>query len=380
MLRFSRALRVGGHSITADAVALHSSKSAFSRLPSSSSIMLLLPGASCSYATSTTIPPNHIFKPYPTLKDSSGKLLARVSGRTDVPLSELSLSQFWDKLVQKHADRPALICRHEPPHLHQVGPSSPSPIADDSSCLRWSYADMDAHITSVARGLQNLGVGPGSVVAVLMMNNSAYGALQWATAKLGAILVTLNPSYSTRELGQALNQVKASTLVLVPGLRSSDYLAALNGLMPSLASNGKGGEVDDENFPMLKRLVLVDNLTQRPKRWEGTSVHTKDGLTFAQALEKLNGKALDYRDVLAEGQAAAKQGGNALPQVDPQQVINLQLTSGTTGRPKAVALTSRNLLNNVGFCAQFEVGAIALTLAFFFTGNGHWAEPQDHSE
>ncbi|KDN37912.1 acetyl-CoA synthetase-like protein [Tilletiaria anomala UBC 951] len=295
------------------------------------------------------------YKPWPTARDAKGKLVSRVSGPTEEALSEKSLASFWNTLVSKHGGRSALICKHEPPDQHAVGARSIAKGADtvaaSSDCLRWSFADMNAHIDDLVRGLSHIGVQNGSIVAVLMMNNSAYAALQWATAKLGAILVTLNPSYSARELAHVLKQVQASTLVLVPGLRTSDYLESLQKILPGLASASAGTHGDktllqEESMPFLKRLVVVDNLSGRPRRWESSSLHVQQGLTFAEALGHLYGKAVDYRDLLSEGQAATKSHLQSLPDVDPLQVINLQLTSGTTGRPKAVALTSRNLLNN----------------------------------
>lgn len=176
-------------------------------------------------------------------------------------------------------------------------------------------------------------------------NCSAYGALQWACAEVGAILVTLNPAYSTAELRRALTLVEATTLFIVPSLRNTNYLDSLLELLPSLHSSASGSGdptiLQDETLPCLKRVVMVDNLDNRPKHWESSSVLAQQGKRFADAMADVHGRAIDYRDLLVTSSSASKAAS-----VANTDVINLHLTSGTTGQPKAVALTSRNLLNN----------------------------------
>ncbi len=176
-------------------------------------------------------------------------------------------------------------------------------------------------------------------------NCSAYGALQWACAEIGAVLVTLNPAYSTSELRRAINLVEATTLFIVPSLRGSNYLDSLLELLPSLSSStstsGDPTVLQDEALPSLSRVVLLDNLDNRPRHWESNSVLAQQGKSFADAMSTLHHRAIDYRDLLVSAKSAASK-----PKVLNTDVINLQLTSGTTGMPKAVALTSRNLLNN----------------------------------
>lgn len=194
-----------------------------------------------------------------------------------------------------------------------------------------------------------------AVLTAVNRNCSAYGALQWAATEIGAILVVLNPAYSPAELKRAINLVEASTLVVVPSLRGVSYIDSLHELLPSLSSasaaTGDKTILQDENLPSLQRVVMVDNLSNRPSRWESSSLLARQGKTFADAMDALNGRAIDYRDLLGSSKSKPPE------KVLNSDVINLQLTSGTTGKPKAVALTSRNLLNNgiaIGDTLQFS--------------------------
>lgn len=288
------------------------------------------------------------FEQKPTQRDAQGRLLSRVSGPTDRPLSKETLGQFWNGRVAQFGHRPALIVRHEPADQH----GSQTTASESESCIRWTFEQMDDHVRQLVRGMRGLGVKKGDRVAVLMMNNSAMASLQIATALVGAILVTLNPSYTTKQLLSALNHVDASFLFIVPSLRSSNYIENLCSILPSLSSsapslNGDRHEINDEKCPSLRRIVLLDNLSNRPgSRWSSESILGRThGFTFKDALDKLNNHAIDYRELLI----AHDQGDL---HADEQQglkcndIVNLQLTSGTTGAPKAVALSSHNLVNN----------------------------------
>lgn len=114
-------------------------------------------------------------------------------------------------------------------------------------------------------------------------------------------------------------------------------------MLPSLKSSSSSDPtiISDESVPTLKRLILVDNLSSRPKNWESSSFLANQGLGIDVALERLNGRVIEYRDLLSR-----KVKEKELPEVDCDEVVNLQLTSGTTGSPKAVCLSSYNLLNN----------------------------------
>lgn len=271
---------------------------------------------------------SYTYAAHPTQRNAAGALLSRVAGPTTPPLFEASLGDFWSGLVSQYSDNAAIVSAHEPPDAH--ADLTKEKQQGDEACLRWSFGEMDEHVQTLTRGMKRLGIRKGERVAVLAMNNSAMAALQLATALVGAPLVTLNPSYAPRELARALKHVGAKALFIVPSLRTTDYTAHLQSILPSLsqqAANQKGKEINDETLPLLKNIVLIDNITGRPNGWESESALARAGVSFGQARSQLNGWAWDYREVLQMG----KQGKEEMDIVRAHDVVNLQLTSGTTG-------------------------------------------------
>lgn len=122
-----------------------------------------------------------------------------VQGTTDVPLLEHTFPEFFEReLLARYAERLALVSMHEPRNIH----NHPRPPArwESSQYLRWSFEDLDSHVAALSRGLVKLGVQRGDRVGVVMGNNSLYGVLQWACARIGAVLVTINPAYKMTEM------------------------------------------------------------------------------------------------------------------------------------------------------------------------------------
>ncbi|KAF8488064.1 acyl-CoA synthetase [Gautieria morchelliformis] len=265
--------------------------------------------------------------------------MSSVEGSLDPPLSTSTLSEYFrSEILAKHHSRPALICPRELPTPHG-GPLSQN--HNDSKYLAWDFAEFDRHIEALSRGLVSLGIKRGDRVGVVMGNTSVYALLQWACARVGAILVTLNPAYRAPELVQALKLVGVSALFIVPSLRGSDYLSMLSSALPSLSTSASSTIVSDV-LPDLRSLVLVDNI--------GT------GDRFEAALTRMK-CTIDYRELFMWQQSAAEDKYiNELSQISTKDdVINLQFTSGTTGAPKAVSLTHQ-LLNNalsIGRCMKF---------------------------
>ncbi|KAF8157017.1 hypothetical protein B0H34DRAFT_783221 [Crassisporium funariophilum] len=259
-----------------------------------------------------------------------------VQGPLEPPLSTQTLPEYFaTEILSKHSLRPALICRKELPRSHG-GPASQN--LGVTTHLAWDFAEFDKHIGALARGLLGMGVQKGDRVGVIMGNTSAYAMLQWACARVGAILVTLNPAYRLTELAGVLNLVGVKHLFVVPRLRNSGYVRMLAEAFPEIRGT-KPGEMQIADVPELRNLVVVDN----------TEADRAD-------LARLYIKSMvDWREVLMwqEGgreDRMLKELGAGLHKDD---VINLQFTSGTTGSPKAVSLTHSNLINNglsIGRC------------------------------
>ncbi|KAJ3999585.1 acyl-CoA synthetase [Lentinula boryana] len=258
--------------------------------------------------------------PY-TLRRAS--TLSIVQGPLYPPLSNRTLSEYFtEEILQRHSTRPALICSSERPRAHG-GPSSKN--LGKTSHLAWDFDEFERHIDAASRGLLSMGVQKGDRIGIIMGNNSTYAILQWAAARIGAILATINPSYRTDELIGTLRLVGIKHLVIVPSLRSSQYLKILLERFPSLASSNPG-EIQEAELPELRNLIVVNN---------------RDEHELVKA-------AVDWREIIfwREDTREAKLVRDIAQSLDKDEVINLQFTSGTTGAPKAVSLTHHNLLNN----------------------------------
>jgi len=197
---------------------------------------------------------------------------------------------------------------------------------------RLTYSELRQAVDELARGLLGLGFAKGERIGVWSTNNVEWLLLQLATARIGAVLVNINPANRTRELAHALARSEVQGLFVIPRFRSSDYIGMLLELVPELEQGDT--KLANAGFPHLRTVVAYDPAaparTERPARgflvWQ-EAIAASRGVTFHQ---------LD--DITA-----------ALDRDDP---INIQYTSGTTGFPKAVVLTHHNILNNAYFTAQ----------------------------
>jgi fatty-acyl-CoA synthase len=147
----------------------------------------------------------------------TAEALSYLHGANPVPLLGETIGENLDRTVARFPDRDAVISVHQG--------------------VRQTYAEFHAAVTEIARGLLALGIEPGDRVGIWSPNNAEWVTLQYATAKVGAILVNVNPAYRTSELAYALAQSAVSTLVLAPRFRQADYLAMLDevaGQVPTL--------------------------------------------------------------------------------------------------------------------------------------------------
>ncbi|MGD2173751.1 MAG: AMP-binding protein [Gammaproteobacteria bacterium] len=230
----------------------------------------------------------------------------------DTPLLGATIPGHFKSIVERFPDREAVVSL--PQHR------------------RLSFREFSAAIDRLAAGLAALGFERGDRIGVWSTNNVEWLLIQMATARIGAILVNINPAYRVTELGYALRQSEVQCLFVIPRFRSSDYVAMLLELIPELKNESDGLESTD--FAHLSRVVLFD-----PGDADSTTAPAA-GFTA-------------WQEVIAAGENTPLAGLDELTAgLDRDDVINIQYTSGTTGFPKAVMLTHHNILNNAWFSAQ----------------------------
>jgi fatty-acyl-CoA synthase len=220
-------------------------------------------------------------------------------GETTPPLIEQTIGQNFTDTVAAHGDNEALV--------------------EFSSGRRWTYAELDRDVDALARGLIGAGIEKGDRVGVWAPNCAEWTLTQYATAKIGAILVNVNPSYRTHELSYAVQQSGLRLLVSATQFKTSDYRAMVEETWPQLGTAGGGP---------LERVVYI-----------GTD---------------------DWDAVLAEGEGLPEDAvAERMARLSPHDPINIQYTSGTTGYPKGATLSHVNILNN----GYFTTETINLTAA-----------------
>ncbi len=221
-------------------------------------------------------------------------------GTSSTKLIGETIGRHFDRAVATYGDRDALIVRHQG--------------------VRWSYRELGRRVDDLAAGLLSLGLEPGDRVGIWSQNCAEWALTQFATAKAGLILVNINPAYRRTEIEYALNKVGCKALVTSPALKSSDYLAILNDLMPELKA-ATPGKLKANKIPELRTVIRLGK-------------------------DKTPGM-LNFDDVASAGSNAERSRLVELTATlqfdDP---INIQFTSGTTGFPKGATLTHRNILNN----------------------------------
>jgi len=234
---------------------------------------------------------------------------SEASGANQPPLIEQTLGDFFDAMAAKQPDHPALVSAHQG--------------------LRYSYRELQAESNKLASALLGLQLVPGDRVGIWSHNNAQWLLVQLATAKVGLILVNINPAYRVSELDYALNKVGCKALVTMARFKTSNYIGMLRELAPELDS-AVAGNLTSARLPDLKSVVWIDS--------PGDSIDEPGMLRFS--------------DLLASGDAADKRVGQIAATLKGTDAINIQFTSGTTGFPKGATLTHRNILNNGFFIGR----------------------------
>jgi fatty-acyl-CoA synthase len=235
-----------------------------------------------------------------------------VAGKVEPPLDYATIPEALKRTVEKFGDRDALIFPKEN--------------------VKLSYKEFDQQVDDLAAGLLSLGLGKGDRLGIWSPNRLEWVITQFATARIGIILVTINPAYQLSEVEYALNKVSCKAIITAKQFKRSNYIEMLNTLAPELEHCEKG-VLNSKRLPDLKIIIGMFEEGEEPPK----------GMLAYHDVMKLKGKH-DQLDRITKN-------------LSPFEPINIQFTSGTTGAPKGATLTHCNILNN----ARFVLNGMCLT-------------------
>jgi fatty-acyl-CoA synthase len=253
-------------------------------------------------------------------------MLSYAHGADDRPLIGQTIGDFFDAICATHAGQEALVSCHQG--------------------IRWTYGELHARVDELARALIGLDIHKGDRVGIWSPSHAEWVVTQFAAAKIGAILVNVNPAYRVHELEYSLRQSGCSTLIIAPPFKTTDYAALLGELCPELAGS-RPGELHAAKLPELRTVVAFG-----PQRLAG-AYHWEEVRSYAKGVTP---------DALAARQREQEFD-------DP---TDIQYTSGTTGLPKGATLSHHGILNNTlafGAYLRFsDQDRLCVTFPFFHTG------------
>jgi fatty-acyl-CoA synthase len=222
------------------------------------------------------------------------------------PLLRETIGSLFDRTVEKYPDGEALIARHQG--------------------IRWTYSEYKKEVEDLATGLLALGLEPGERIGIWAPNCFEWCLTQYATAKIGAIMVNINPAYRVFELEYALNKSGCRAIIAAERFKSSEYLQMIRDLAPEL-ENCEPGRLVSTKLPSLEMVIRLG---------EGK---TPGMLNFADVCRMGGGHELERLRRIQS-------------RLTPSDSINIQFTSGTTGNPKGATLTHHNIVNNAHIVAS----------------------------
>ena len=237
--------------------------------------------------------------------------VSHVRGDTSTPLWQKTVWQVLEDTAASYPDRDAAVFRE--------------------SGERWTWSEFKARCDQLAAGLRELGLEKGDRIGIWSPNLPEWVLTQFATARLGLVLVNINPAYRIAELDYALNKVGCKALILADAFKSSDYLEMMRRIAPEIA-DATPGELNSASVPALRHVIRT-------------------------GADKTAGMH-NFGDVMALGAEPDEAALDAISaSLEPDEPINIQFTSGTTGAPKGATLTHTGIVNN----ARYVVGTMNFT-------------------
>lgn len=236
----------------------------------------------------------------------SSPKMSYVHGASTEPLKFTTIGRALEDAVEQWGSHEAVVCRHQD--------------------IRWTYAQLNDAADALAAGLLAVGFEPNDRIGIWSPNNIEWVITQFAAAKAGLVLVNINPAYRIGELEYALNKVECTGIIIAEQFKSSNYVDLLGKLAPEL-EQAKPGKLKAASLPHLRTVICISST-------DHAGMHR-------------------FSDVVSRGTDADRQRlAEISPTLQPDDPINIQFTSGTTGMPKGATLTHFNIVNNGYFSGR----------------------------